>query len=150
MRAVVLMREFWSRPASWREMSHEMVSILAQLSPVGQQRRVVPAARERHVRPVGQQKLAGELGHLSKFSRQVLSCCRAKRRDGGRVEAVAAEARRARRSVIARGKDGNGGILGVRRIPRVRPSRMCWLSTDICRLDRLSERQTRCGPFRGV
>lgn len=112
---MVLMREFWSRPASWREMSQEMVSILAQLSPVGQHRRVVPAARERHVRPVGQQKLAGELGHLSKPSKQV--SCRAKRRDGVRAEAVAAEARRARRSVIARGEDGNGGILEVRRYP---------------------------------
>lgn len=116
MRAVVLMREFWSRLASWREMSHEMVSILAHDSPVGQQRRVVPAARERHVRPVGQQKLVGKLGHLSKPSKQV--SCRAKRRDGGRVVAVAAEARRARRSVVvARGEDGNGGILEVRRYP---------------------------------
>lgn len=113
---MVLMREFWSRLASWREMSQEIVSILAQLSPVGQQRRVVPAARERHVRPVGQQKLAGKLGHLSKPSKQV--SWRAKRRDGGRAEAVAAEARRARRSVVvARGEDGNEGILEVRRYP---------------------------------
>ncbi len=45
----------------------EMASILAQLSPVRQQEEVVPAARE-SMSPVGQQKLAGEFGHLSKPS----------------------------------------------------------------------------------